>query len=275
MRGLAKAGSALARSASVRAAASKGAELVVQATGTATEALRSRRDPSAVAERRRVAARRRLTAWSLICLVLATLGVIEGIEVFSGGAGATSIGMLVLLTGLLVYGLIGVARAGVDLRARTLTVRRLPAPQPARRPVTPGIRPLMGRLDSYSDALRQLVGSLGSAGTGSPLRRLRDDTLAAADAAETRLRARAAELTAVVRAGGPTLPATRERLERDIADGVEEYGRLVAAAGEAAAAWGELNRSAAGAGSVARVTEELTALAAGMRELVGVHAPPT
>lgn len=274
MRGLAKVGSAVARSASVRAAAGRGVDLVAQATGTATEALRSRRDPSVVAERRRVAARRRLTAWSLICLVLATLSVIEGIEVFSGGASATSIGMLVLLAGLLVYGLIGVARAGVDLRSRTLAVRRLPAPQPARRPVSAGIRPLMGRLDGYSDALRQLVGALGSAGTGSPLRRLRDETLQAADAAEIRLRARAAELTAVVRAGGPTLPATRARLERDIADGVEEYGRLVAAAGEAAAAWGELNRSTTGAGGVARVTEELTALAAGMRELVSA-APPS
>jgi hypothetical protein len=252
-------------------------DLLAQATGTATEALRSRRDPSAVAERRRVAARRRLTAWSLICLVLATLGVVEGIEVFSGGASATSIGMLVLLAGLLAYGLIGAARAGIDLRARTLAVRRLPAPQPARRPVTAGIRPLMGRLDSYSDALRQLVGSLGSGGPGSPVRRLRDDTLQAADAAETRLRAQAAELTAVVRAGGAgtTLPATRERLERDIADGVEEYGRLVAAAGEAASAWGELHRSAAGGGSIAQVTEELTALAAGMRELVRPAAPPT
>ncbi len=272
MRRVAKAGAALARSGAWRDATGRGIDLAVRAGDTVAEALRTRRDPALIAERRRVAARRRLLGWSLVGLVLAALSVAGVLSAIGGDVSAGLIGALVLAVGLLVYSLIGAVRAAVDLRARTLIVRRLPAPQPRRPSVTPAIRPLMARLDGYSDALRQVVSGIGLGGAGTEMHALRNQTLAAADAAESRLRAQAAELTAVTRSGAGSgdgqLAAARQRLRRGIEAGVDEYGRLVAAASDAAAASREL-AAATPTGEMTMLTERLTALAAGMRELTG------
>jgi hypothetical protein len=130
----------------------------------------------------------------------------------------------------------------------------------------------MARLDGYSDALRREIGTLGAApGAGPVLAELRNDTLAAADAAEVRLRRRGTELSGMVRGGASVdarLASGRTELTREIEAGVDRYGRLVDAAAQAAAASRELAaRTAEPDAEMARVTERLTALTAGMREL--------
>jgi predicted membrane protein len=269
----------------VARAAGQGAELFGQATATAAEVMRSRREPSVVAHRRRIAARRRCTAWSIATVILAALATFMAVTVFSGRGDAADVAAMVLAVGLLVWGVLGAVRAGIDLRARTLVVRRLPPPQPRRSAVTSAVRPQMDRLSDYSDRLRELIGLVGvfsdevpvtgrrRAGQRDSMRAVRDDTLAAADAAETTLRARAAELTALTKMrrstgeGADTLARARSALLAEIAAGVDGYGRLVVATAQAVAASRELAGSVPQVDRLADATDRLTALAAGMREL--------
>jgi hypothetical protein len=242
-------------------AAGQGADLVSQVTVTAAEVMRSRREPSAVAERRRLAARRRLTGWSVTSLLLAALGTYGFITVFSGGGDAADIAALVLIVGLLVWCVLGAVRAGIDLRIRTRIVRRLPAPQPRRSAVASAIRPQIDRLSDYSDSLRELIGMVGIAEGDPGVREVRDQTLAAADEAENALRSRAGDRASVA----PTCSA----LTAEITAGVEQYGRLVVATGQAAAASRQLAGSTPRVDQLADATDRLTALAAAMRELAG------
>jgi hypothetical protein len=262
----------------VMRAASQGADLFSQVTATAAEVLRTRRDPAVVAERRRVAARRRLNGWAAGSLVLAALGTYGGITAFSGSGDAADVAALVLVIGLLVWCLLGAMRAGVDLRVRTRIVRRLPAPQPRRVAVAGAIRPQMDRLSDYSDSLRELIGMVGIAdepaagGPSNGMRTMRDDTLAAADAAESALRARAAELSALTRMAKATgdrrsMGQTVAALGREITAGVDQYGRLVAATGEAVVASRRLAGSVPRVDELADATDRLNALASAMREL--------
>lgn len=251
-----------------RAAVDRGLDIAATVRDTASEVVRRRRDPARIAERRRLAAKRRLFGWSLGGLVLMGVGA-NGIAEIAGGTGsAASIGAMVLVVGLWVYCVIGSVQAARDLKARTRAARSLPPVGPARRAVAGSLRPVIARLDAYSDALRQSVGMIGLAGgPADSVQQLRDDTLRAADVAETRLRAKAAECTALLRAGTSTREASA-RLTGDIQSGVDGYGRLVAAASDAAAASARL----AGAGEpdqLADLTDRLHALAAGMREITG------
>lgn len=278
MRRLIKTSMAVARAGNLGDTANRGVDLLMQARDTAAEMIRSRRDPAAVARRRYVAARRRLAMWSVITILAAagTAGVT--MSVLDGGATTGSVAGLVLLSGLLIYSLVATAQAAVHHRRRLAVVRALPAPQPRRRAVAAAVRPEMTRLDGYSDALRLAVGSLCSSQPGQPadaMRALRDETFAAADAAETRLREKAAEWTALTRASSSPedvdVARMREQLVAEITSGVAEYGRLVVAASDAAAARRDLVAStsvgtAAGQG-IGEITERLTALAHGMREL--------
>lgn len=270
-----------ARSVAVtRSAVDRGLDVVTSVKDTAAEVMRKRRDPAHVAERRRVAARRRLTAWSLAGLVLLGVGA-NGVVGIAGGDGSvTSVGATVLVAGLFVYCVVGGVQAARDLRRRSRAARLLPPPGPDRRAVTGAIRPVIARLDAYSDALRQNVGMIGisaapagASTTEDAVQQLRNETLASADAAEARLRGRAAEYTALARGGvtpGPELAGVRDRLERELRDGVDEYGRLVAAASDAAGASQRLGLAVlAGRSDLAELTDRLTALADGMREITG------
>lgn len=272
-----------ARSAMTRSAVDRSLDVVTSVKDTAAEVMRKRRDPSHVAERRRVGARRRLTAWSLAGLVLLGVGANGVVEVAGGESTVTSVGALVLITGLFVYCVVAGVNAARDLRRRSREARLLPPPGPDRRAVTGAIRPLIARLDAYSDALRQSVGmiglgallpaSLAGGSTSGVVQQLRDETLASADAAESRLRNRAAEYSALVRGGaasGPEVTRVRVRLEGEIRDGVDEYGRLVAAASDAAGASRRLGEAAlTGRTDLGELTDRLTALADGMREITG------
>lgn len=291
----------------VMRAAGQGADLFSQASATAAEAVRSRREPSVVAERRRVAARRRCSAWSVASVVLAAVATYGAIGVFSGRGDAADVAALVLAVGLLVLCVLGAVRAAADLRIRTRIGRALPPPQPRRYAVASIIRPQIDRLSDYSDSLRELIGMVGIApaseveraqrparrGSDNPARRangkypstdatirsLRDDTLAAADDVEVGLRARAAELTALVKAARASgdrrsQAATQRALVAEIAAGVDGYGRLVAAAGQAVVASRQLAGSIPAVDQLADATDRLTALAAGMRELSATDRRP-
>lgn len=266
--------------AGTRTAVDRGLDMVTSVTDTAAEVMRRRRDPAHVAERRRVAARRRLTAWSLAGLVLLGVGVNGAVGIARGGGTVLSAGMTVLIAGLFVYCVIGSVQAARDLRRRSRAARLLPPPGPERRPVIGAIRPLIARLDAYSDALRQSVGMIGigsmaarTTAAGDGVQRLRDETLASADAAESRLRSRAAEYSALVRGGSasdPGMVRVRGRLEHELRDGIDEYGRLVAAASDAAGASRDLGQAAlVGRTDLAELTDRLAALADGMREITG------
>lgn len=224
-------------------AVEQGLELAAAVSATATEALRSRREPALVARRRQRAARRRVKSWSAASV--ATVAGGAGVVAITGGVSAGMIIGLIVLSALLVACVARAVQAAADLRTRTRVVNALPPPSPRRSPVVGELRPAMARLDGYSDGLRRLVGLVGldaDAGLGnSTVRGLRDEVIRAADATELRLRARAAQASDLVRARrrsaadvGGELDRTITAMRREIEDGVAAYGRLVTAANEAA-----------------------------------------
>jgi hypothetical protein len=288
------------RKATVRAlatsdAVAQGVELATMVGATATEALRSRRDPAVVARKRQRTAKRRVRVWTATAVGsgAATAGGVAVIA--SSGFTSGPVVLLVIFVALLVWSMAGVVRSVSDLRARNRIVAALPAPSPPRGPVSGRIRPEMARLDGYSDGLRRLVGMVGIVDDDAGVRELRDEILAAADSTEARLRRQAADLTGVLRARrnapretATQLDATADLLQRQIREGVAAYGHLVSAASEAANASSSLADRAAHPGISApsnaavpvltrgasaphaeleQPIDQLRALAAGMREL--------
>jgi len=273
------------------AAVGHGVDLAGQVSAAAAEMIRVRRDPAVQARKRRRAASRRLKAWSASAIVTGAVTA-TGVASVVGDEGWTSgaVGAMVFLVAILVWCIIGIVRASVDLRVRTRALNALPAPQPARPVVAASLRPEIDRLDGYSDGLRQLVGLIGIVQDDADVRRLRDDILAAADSAEAGLRRQAQDLTGVLRARRAAPPeataqldATAALMRRQIHDGVDDYGGLVSAASEAVAAsralaehgglggarlpTGQLPPGAISHGELQSPTDQLRALAAGMREL--------
>jgi hypothetical protein len=272
-------------------AVAQGVELATMVGATATEALRARRDPAVVAEKRVRAARRRVTAWSAGAVLSSAFVATGAAMIAEDGAEAGAIGAMVLFLALLVWCIVGIVRAAADLRARKRVVVELPAAAPARPAVAGQIRPEMARLDSYSDGLRQLVGMIGIVEDDPSLRQLRDEILVAADASEARLRRQAMDLTGLLKAkrnappdAAAQLDATATMLHGQIHDGVANYGELVSAASDAVVASRNLassNGSYAGGVSLTKSDaqpgtlhpelgqpiDQLRSLAAGMREL--------
>lgn len=252
----------------------RGLDMVSQFRDTFSEAMRTRRDPVLVARRRRDAARRRITMWSLVSLVL--LAIVTGLvlTVVYGQGGFSDYGGLILSAGLSVFSGVNLTRSVIDFRHRNRVLSELPPPQPTRPAIAGSLRPLIQQLDGYSDALRASVGAIGvydRTGPQSSLRELRDETLQAADAAEVRIRGQAAEYFAMTRTGQPAadsaIAATCAHLKDEVTTGVAEYGQLVAAASAVAAHMRQLTETAAPTGSVTEITQRLTALTHGMREL--------
>lgn len=275
----------------------QGLDLAAQVGATAAEAVRSRREPAQVARRRQRAARRRLRAWSAgtVVTVAGGAGVIA-----IGGLSAPAIVALVFLSLVLTLCVVRGIRAAGDLRNRNRVVNALPPPSPRRAAVAGELRAPMARLDGYSDGLRRLVGMIGLV-EDETVRAVRDEVIAAADSTELRLRDRAAQASALIRARrradpgvGGQLDGTIAAMRREIEDGVAGYGALVAAANEAvhatrSLAQGALGQSgpaavlpvaattpsgpahpvapASGAPELAEPVDQLHALAAGMREL--------
>lgn len=259
----------------LRSAVDRSRDLAYQMTDAASEALRARRDPAAAAGRRYLAAKRRLLAWSVAGLVLIALAIVSGADLIGGTASPGAIAATVLAVGLSVYCVMGGATAARDLRRRRAVVDRLPPPQPARRPVTAQLRPVMAQLDAYSDALRGTIAVFDADLAACPgaLQSIRDETIAAADTAEVRLRLRATEVSALIKAvsaaGSSAIDTPVDRRIGEIRSGVEGYGRLVAAAAEMTQAAHRATVSAGDdtAAALDETTMRLSALAAGMREL--------
>ena len=82
---------------------------------------------------------------------------------------------MVFLVAMLIWCIVGVIRASVDLRARNRVIAALPAVSPARPAVAGEIRPEMARFDGYSDGLRQLVGHDRNCRGDPSMRQLRDE----------------------------------------------------------------------------------------------------
>lgn len=214
-----------------------GLDLAAQVGATAAEAVRSRREPAQVARRRRRAAQRRLRAWSAASVVTVAGGA--GL-VAIGGLSAPVIVAVVFLTIVLSLCVVRGVRAAGDLRQRTRVVAALPPPSPRRVAVAVELRAPMARLDGYSDGLRRLVAMIGLVEDDAVLS-VRAEVIAAADETERRLRDRAAQASTLIRTRrraaadvGGRLDGTIAELRQEIEDGVAGYGRLVAAANEAA-----------------------------------------
>jgi len=268
-----------------------GIDLAGQVSATAAEMMRTRRDPAVQAQKKVRAARRRVTAWSGGAAVGAAFTATGALIIADGGAAAGGVWALILFVALLIWCIVGIVRAAVDLKVRKRVVAELPAAAPARPAVAAEIRPLMARLDGYSDGLRQLVGMIGITQDDPSLRQLRDEILGAADVSEARLRRQATDLTGLLRArrtappeAATQLTATADVLRGQIQHGVADYGELVSAASEAVAASRNLADHGSGPGPVSLSTsatqipgtlhpeleqpiDQLRSLAAGMREL--------
>ena len=82
------------------AAVEQGLDLAAAVSATATEALRSRREPALVARRRQRAARRRVKTWSAASV--ATVAGGAGVVAITGGVSAGMIIGLIVLSALLI-----------------------------------------------------------------------------------------------------------------------------------------------------------------------------
>lgn len=273
------------------AAVANGMELAGQVSATAAEMLRTRRDPAVQAQKKRRAAKRRLAAWSAGAVVSGAVAATGTVEVIQGDNSGGAIGAMVFLVAILIWCIVGVIRASVDLRARNRVIAALPAVSPARPAVAGEIRPEMARLDGYSDGLRQLVGMIGIVDGDPSMRQLRDEILSAADVSEARIRQQAMDLTGLLKARRSAPPAAAQQLDptvdslrRHVRDGVAGYGELVSAVSETVAASRQLSDQQAHPHAVSMTKaaatddpalhpeldqpiQQLRSLAAGMREL--------
>ncbi|MET3806979.1 hypothetical protein ABIB25_003999 [Nakamurella sp. UYEF19] len=255
-------------------ALARGVEAAGQVGASASEFLRVRRDPAEAAVRRRKAAVRRANIWGAGAVVGVAGGAALTIGIVNDGVTASAVFSFILVAALVIWCLLGVIRSVRDVRARSRVLAALPPPQPGRRPVAAPIRGEIAHLDSYSDRLRQLVPMLDQRSGSTDLGR---EVIAAADTAEVVLRRQAQEFTGVRKAASAGPGSARARLDASsgelagrIRAGVQEYGRLVAAAAETVAASAQLDVAATG---LSGPTDRLEALTVGMQE-IALHARP-
>lgn len=280
---------ATVRGLTTSAAVAHGVEMAAMVTATAAEALRTRRDPAVVAQRKVKVARRRLRGWTAGGVISGALAATGTVTVIDEGPEAGAVGGMILLVALFIWCVVGVVRASVDLRARKAVLAALPVAVPQRPAVAAEIRPEMARLDGYSDGLRQLVGMIGIVEDEPGVRALRDEVINAADTSEATLRRQAVDLTGLIKTQRSAPPAAKAQLDgpidmlrSHIHRGVTNYGDLVSAASEAVAASRELADRTGGAPPAGQLTatdplhpelgksiDQLRSLAAGMRELSG------
>ncbi len=278
---------ATVRGLTTGAAVAHGVEMAAMVSATASEALRTRRDPAVVAKRKVRAARRRVRGWAAGGVVSGALAATGTVTVIDEGPEAGAVGGMILLIALFIWCVVGVVRAAVDLRARKAVLASLPVAAPPRPAVAAEVRPEMARLDGYSDGLRQLVGMIGIVEDEPGVRALRDEIISAADTSEATLRRQAQDLTGLIKTQRSAPPAAKAQLDgpidalrSHIRHGVTSYGDLVSAASEAVAASrqladqtggapaaGQLGRTDSTHPELGRSIDQLRSLAAGMREL--------
>lgn len=253
-----------------RSLVARGLDAAGQVGAAAAEVVRVRRDPSAAALRRRLAARRRVQFYSVGAAAGAAVGLVGLLDWVHGQLGlgtaaATFFGALVLC-----WALAGLVRWVGELCIRSRAVAALPPPQPARVTVHAAVRPLMQQLSEHSDGLRALTAMIGVAEDATVIG-LRREILSAADRAEEHLRGRAAAYSTLARTRRSAPPEAVERLDRlqrellgQLQAGVAEYGRLVGSAADAVQATRSLQTRL---DRLDDMGDRLRGLAAGMREL--------
>jgi hypothetical protein len=223
------------------------------------------RDPRARALRKRRRSTRFTTAWGGLTVVLA--GADVGEFAFDPGVGAyVTAGVCVLLAAV-------TANSGLQ----TYKLYRVPLPlSPPRKVQLPPsgsaarapMERLVGAERSLFDVFGQLAGS-----TASLPRNSVEAARGAADEAASRLRGLAARVQTVERARSAAPPNERASLDSAVQDlrsrldaGVDDYGRLVAAAGRAVAAdTGDGDRQVKNA--LVDATDRLQGLAAALKDL--------
>lgn len=223
-------------------------------------AVASVRDPRARALRRRRRARRAVLVRSAVAgvsgAVTAVVGQVPALELAEVAGGSVT-----------TLAVLGTAAAGV----RLVRLRRAPLPAPPTPALPPSgsaAREPVQRLAAAEASLSDLLAVLARPGPGGPLlpadsiRSTRD----AADHALASLRATADSLLAVERAA---LSQAVEGLRRQLEEGTDEVGALVAAAGRAVAA-GETETPPA---ELTDATDRLAGLAAALHDLVRPAAP--
>ncbi|MBB4682768.1 phage shock envelope stress response protein PspM [Amycolatopsis jiangsuensis] len=232
-------------------------------------------EPSAKHQRRIRRTSRVLTLWVLVTILLGVLTVLAGTGLIGGVSGA-EIGQTVLAGfGTLVFGTFSV-RTG--LRLRQLKKLELPAAPSAPPPLPPAgsvAREPMEHLAESEASLGELLRQLSvpsSLGTTTVSDVSVADARRTADEAALALRALAGRVQAIERGRNsapqrerPALDAAVAKLREQLDDGVEGYGGLVAAAGQAVAA------SSTGMGtsreSLTDATDRLAGLAMALKDL--------
>ena len=237
---------AAAAALTTSAAVAHGVDLAGQVSATAAEMIRTRRDPAVQAReegaRGAVAGSRAWSAGAVVGGAVTATGAVDDRRRRTDRRRRRRDG--VVPGPVLIWCIVGVVRASVDLRVRKRVARRAAGARsgpPGRRRCDP---PEMARLDGYSDGLRQLVGMIGIVEDDPSLRQLRDEILAAADVSEARLRRQAKDLTGLLKARRTAPPAAAAQLDGTVkasassrsVDGVAGYGELVSAASEAVVA---------------------------------------
>lgn len=224
------------------------------------------RDPRAKALRARKRAVRSTTTWG-------------GLTAISGGGAALEFAYV--NDGALAYGLTGFGAlaliATVSAGRRTRKLYKQPLPEAKReRPMLPpehsAAREPMRRLDAAEQTLDELLAELRRPSGAVPVvaREPLDSAASAANTAAGNLRGLASQIQAIERskmaagkADRAALDESVETLRGRLEDGVEEYGKLVAAAARTVAAGASQPASTA----VTEATDELSGLASALQEL--------
>ncbi|MDV6012166.1 phage shock envelope stress response protein PspM [Haloechinothrix sp. LS1_15] len=229
------------------------------------ESLARWNDPAARLERRKRRTSRALTVWTVVTLLFGLAAV----------AGAVSAGQLtamvfLALAGSITFGAVAV-RSGI--RLRSLHRQRVPPGRSRASLPAPGsaAHEPMRRLARAESSLDELLAQLRTAdggGAGAPA----DGVRGTADEAAHALRGLAARIEAIERAreSAPVsehaaLDAALSTLHEQLEDGLEGYGSLVAAAGQAVAATDTGHEGTRQA--LVDATDRVAGLAIALREL--------
>ena len=138
------------------AAVGHGVDLAGQVSAAAAEMIRVRRDPAVQARKRRRAASRRLKAWSAGAVVSGAVTATGVAAVVDEGWTSGAVGAMVFLVAILLWCIIGIVRASVDLRVRT---RALNDAAGAAAGAPGGGRRASGRRSTDSTATRTVCGN--------------------------------------------------------------------------------------------------------------------
>jgi hypothetical protein len=239
------------------------------------------RDPRARLLRRRRRAKRTAVAAGAATGVLGG-GTVASLSphVFGPPLGSAVLETLLDVASVGSGGLAVVAGIGTItawLRYRTLKNVPLPAAAPMPVPLPPSgsqAREPMQRLRDAEQSLHGVLLQLTAVGTGvdsvPDVRGSADDAAVAMRQVADRLRAVEAALPHTPEDERPVLEGEVRRLRRELDEGVDGYGRLVAAAGRAVAASGAPDQTR----PVQDATDRLVGLAAALRELSGATSTP-